>query len=144
MAAHALGATHHDADALRASLDQFEAMESLVLAAETAADLADVLRRDGDARRAAAVTQRMARLAERAEDARTQPLRRGTGVEPLTSREREVALLAARGMATKDIAARLVLSARTVDTHLTRVYRKLGVAGRAELAEALDDPLTAS
>jgi DNA-binding CsgD family transcriptional regulator len=142
MAAHALGAARHDAEALRSSLDQFESIESLVLAAETAADLADVLRRDGDARGAAAATQRMARLAERAEDARTQPLRRGTGVEPLTSREREVALLAARGMTTKDIAAQLDLSARTVDTHLARIYRKLGVAGRADLADALDDSLS--
>ena len=144
MADHAVGAARGDADVLRSSLDQFEAIGSLVLAAETAADLADVLRRGGDARRAAAATQRMARLAEQAEDARTQPLRRGTGAEPLTSREREVALLAASGMATKDIAARLVLSPRTVDTHLDRIYRKLGVAGRAELADALDHPLSAS
>ena len=111
---------------------------------ETAADLADVLRLEGDARGAAAATQRMARLAERAEEARTPPLRRGTGIEPLTSREREVALLAARGMTTKDIAAHLDLSARTVDTHLARIYRKLGVAGRADLADALDDSLSAS
>jgi DNA-binding CsgD family transcriptional regulator len=144
MAAHAVGAANGDAEALRSSLDQFEAMEALVLAAETAADLTDVLRRNGDARGAAATTQRMARLVERAEDARTQPLRRGTAVEPLTTREREVALLAARGMATKHIAARLFLSARTVDTHLARIYRKLGVTGRAELAAALDDPLSAS
>jgi DNA-binding NarL/FixJ family response regulator len=144
MAAHAVGAARHDADALRTSVDQFEAIESLMLAAETAGDLADLLRLAGDARGAAAATQRMARLAERAEDARTPALRRGTGVEPLTSREREVALLAARGMATKDIAAHLDLSARTVDTHLARIYRKLGVAGRADLAEALDDSLSAS
>ena len=91
-------------------------------------------------RGAASAMQRMARLAERAEDACTQPLRRGTGVEPLTGREREVALLAASGMATKDIASRLFLSARTVDTHLARIYRKLGVAGRAELADALGRP----
>jgi DNA-binding NarL/FixJ family response regulator len=144
MAAHAVGAARHDADALRTSVDQFEAIESLVLAAETAADLADVLRLEGDARGAAAATQRMARLAERAEEARTPPLRRGTGIEPLTSREREVALLAAGGMTTKDIAARLDLSARTVDTHLARIYRKLGVAGRADLGDALDDSLSAS
>ena len=55
-----------------------------------------------------------------------------------------MALLAARGLATKDIAARLSLSPRTVDTHLDRIYRKLGVAGRAELSDALDDPLSAS
>ena len=52
--------------------------------------------------------------------------------------------LAARGMATKDIAAHLDLSASTVDTHLARIYRKLGVGGRADLADALDDSLSAS
>jgi DNA-binding NarL/FixJ family response regulator len=143
MAAHAVGVASRDAEALRSALDQFEAIDSLVLAAETAADLATLLRRHGDVRGAAAASQRMLRLAERAEGARTPPLRLGTDVaEPLTGREREVALLAAQGLATKDIASRLHLSARTVDTHLARIYRKLGVTGRAELAAALDDPVS--
>jgi DNA-binding CsgD family transcriptional regulator len=64
---------------------------------------------------------------------------RGSGVEPLTAREREVALLAANGLTSKEIAARLYLSKRTVDTHLDRIYRKLGVAGRDELDAALEN-----
>ena len=44
-----------------------------------------------------------------------------------------MALLAAGGIASKEIAATLFLSARTVDTHLARAYRKLGVVGRSEL-----------
>ena len=38
-----------------------------------------------------------------------------------------------------EIAEQVGLSVRTVDNHLTRVYRKLGIAGRDELAEALAD-----
>jgi DNA-binding CsgD family transcriptional regulator len=61
----------------------------------------------------------------------------------LTAREREVALLAANGLTSKDIAARLYLSKRTVDTHLDRIYRKLGVTGRDELDAALDNAVGA-
>jgi len=45
--------------------------------------------------------------------------------------------LAAKGMASKDIAARLFLSVRTVSNHLQHAYIKLGVSSRAGLAQAL-------
>jgi DNA-binding CsgD family transcriptional regulator len=61
----------------------------------------------------------------------------GTGTEPLTRREREVAGLAAAGASSREIAARLVLSVRTVDNHLQNVYGKLGVTSRDELARVL-------
>jgi len=57
---------------------------------------------------------------------------------PLTEREREIALLAAAGHSSRAIAERLVLSVRTIDNHLGRIYDKLGVSNRAELAAALD------
>ena len=47
--------------------------------------------------------------------------------------------MAAAGRSSKDIGDRLGLSTRTVDTHLARVYRKLGIPGRSELASALGD-----
>jgi DNA-binding CsgD family transcriptional regulator len=56
---------------------------------------------------------------------------------PLSAREREVALLAAGGLTSKEIAEKLFLSSRTVENHLQRVYVKLGVTGRAELAAQL-------
>jgi DNA-binding CsgD family transcriptional regulator len=65
-------------------------------------------------------------------------LARGAGVEPLTAREREVALLAANGRSSREVADHLGVSARTVETHLARVYRKLGITGRSELADALE------
>lgn len=55
----------------------------------------------------------------------------------LSLREREIAGLAAAGMSNREIADKLVLSIRTVETHLLRVYRKLGVRRRSELAESL-------
>lgn len=56
----------------------------------------------------------------------------GQDFEPLTKRELEVLRLAARGMSNKEIAAELDLSARTVQVHLGRVFRKLRVASRTE------------
>ncbi len=55
----------------------------------------------------------------------------------LTMRERQIARLAAAGVPSKEIADQLYLSARTVDNHLLRVYAKLGISGRAELAAAM-------
>lgn len=137
-AAHARGSATGDAATLAEAVERFEALDAACWAAEAAAELADVLRRDGDARGATAAARRAATWAERGGGLRTPALRRGAPVEPLTAREREVALLAAGGLPSREIAERLYLSKRTVDTHLDRVYRKLGISGRAELPAALD------
>ena len=81
---------------------------------------------------------RAGELYGRCKGARTPTLATATStVVPLTDREREVALLAARGMQSKVIADQLFLSMRTVNNHLQRVYDKLGINGRPELASAL-------
>lgn len=54
--------------------------------------------------------------------------------EALTATEARVASLAAEGRSTKEIASVLVVSAKTVEKHLTSIYAKLGVRSRAELA----------
>jgi DNA-binding CsgD family transcriptional regulator len=59
------------------------------------------------------------------------------GASGLTSREREVAQLAAERLTAQEIAERLFISRRTVETHLARVYAKLGVASKSELARRL-------
>jgi DNA-binding NarL/FixJ family response regulator len=53
-------------------------------------------------------------------------------VEPLTSREIEVLKLLAGAASNKEIADRLVISTRTVETHLANIYGKLAVRGRTE------------
>lgn len=55
----------------------------------------------------------------------------------LTAAEERVARLAARGLTNRDIAGRLFISAKTVEANLARVYRKLGIVRRAELATRL-------
>jgi DNA-binding CsgD family transcriptional regulator len=57
-----------------------------------------------------------------------------TRQEGLTAAERRVAVLVAQGRTNREVAAALVLGERTVETHLTHVYAKLGVRSRAELA----------
>ncbi len=137
-AAHARALVDRDVEAQRDVVDRYEAIDALGLAAEAAAELADLHRARAESRLATAAQQRSAELAERAGGVRTPVLARGDGIEPLTAREREVALLAAAGRTSRDIGDHLGMSTRTVDTHLARVYRKLGIGSRSELASALD------
>jgi DNA-binding CsgD family transcriptional regulator len=60
--------------------------------------------------------------------------------EALTPAERRVAALAAEGKTNREVAAALVVSERTVATHLSHVYAKLGVRSRTELARQIDAP----
>ena len=57
-------------------------------------------------------------------------------VEPLSPRELDVLRLAADGRTNEEIAEALTLSIRTVERHLSNVYAKLGVGGRAARAAA--------
>ncbi len=60
-----------------------------------------------------------------------------TGVQALTASERQTAELAAAGRTTRQIAATLFLSPKTVEGHLTSAFRKLGISSRAELGSRL-------
>jgi DNA-binding NarL/FixJ family response regulator len=53
--------------------------------------------------------------------------------DQLTASEHQVASLAVRGLQNREIAGRLFMSVKTVEAHLTRIYRKLGVRTRVEL-----------
>ena len=53
---------------------------------------------------------------------------------PLTEHERRVAALVSRGQTNREIAQALTVSPKTVEAHLSRIYRKLGLRSRTELA----------
>jgi len=61
--------------------------------------------------------------------------RPSTGWASLTPTERDVVRLVSEGLANNDIATRLFVSPRTVQTHLTHVYTKLGLTSRVQLAQ---------
>lgn len=63
--------------------------------------------------------------------------REHTALETLTSQEERIARLAAEGVSNPAIAEQLYVSRRTVESHLTRVYAKLGVSSRTELARVM-------
>jgi DNA-binding NarL/FixJ family response regulator len=60
-----------------------------------------------------------------------------SGLDSLSGREREVAELVAQGRTNKQIAGELFLSEKTVESHLAKVFTKLGVSARAAVAEAV-------
>ncbi len=68
-----------------------------------------------------------------------EPIRRRapSGVQTLTPQELQVSLLLGEGRTTREVAAALFLSPKTVEYHLRKVYTKLGIRSRAELTEQL-------
>ena len=61
--------------------------------------------------------------------------RPSSGWGSLTPTERDVVQLVSEGLANNDIAGRLFISPRTVQTHLTHVYTKLGLTSRVQLVQ---------
>jgi predicted ATPase/DNA-binding CsgD family transcriptional regulator len=58
----------------------------------------------------------------------------GSAARQLTRREKEIAALVAAGLGNREIAARLFLSKRTVDSHMEHIFTKLGFSSRTQLA----------
>jgi DNA-binding CsgD family transcriptional regulator len=92
---------------LRAAATTFEALGALPWAERARAEL----RASGESRR-----------------------RPDDGIDQLTPQELQVARLVVAGLSNREIAGRLFLSPRTVSTHLYRIYPKVGISSRAELA----------
>ena len=132
-------AADKDSQALAAAAARFEELGALLYAAEALGESAVHLRRDGSSRDAAAMQQAAGRLLARCEGAVT-PFARAVGARAqLTPAELDTALQAATGSTDKQIAELMHLSVRTVENRLHRVYQKLGLSHRRELAEALRD-----
>jgi DNA-binding CsgD family transcriptional regulator/tetratricopeptide (TPR) repeat protein len=135
-AGHAVAARDHDVRGLVAVADEFEDQGAILFAAEALATAAQDARSARSGPSASTLRVRATALGGRCEGART-PLLLTDQAIPLTAREREVALLAAGNMPSKEIATRLGLSVRTVGNHLQSCYTKLGISGRTELPGAL-------
>jgi DNA-binding CsgD family transcriptional regulator len=146
-----IGAATGELGPLEAAVRELERSPSRLERARALVDLGAALRRAGrraDARRPLTLGMdlahacRAAPLAERAREelraAGARPRRLAvTGADALTAAERRVAELAARAMTNRRIAEELFVTTATVETHLRHAFRKLGIAGREELAAAL-------
>jgi DNA-binding CsgD family transcriptional regulator len=134
--AHAL--VNRDPGTLLAVSDRYAAMHVWWNAAEAAAMAATFLQKKGQTREANAAARTAADRARHCEGAIMTATTVGEAA-PLTKRERQVAGLAAAGRSNREIAELMVVSPRTVENHLYRVYLKLGVTDRLTLAAALKD-----
>jgi DNA-binding CsgD family transcriptional regulator len=136
-AAYANAVVARDAEALEKVSQDFEQLGAILYAAEACAEAVVILRRAGKAREAAAAEQKAARLLARCEGAATPPVQTIMARVRLSPGELDTALQAAAGRTNRQIASDMNLSIRTVENHLQRVYEKLGVSGRHDLADAL-------
>ena len=141
-------------DRLRESAEALEPSPARLEHARALTDLGAALRRANRRAEARGALERGLRSSEGlgayalADRARTELRAAGgqtsdpfaSGVEQLTASERRVAELAAEGRSNPEIAQALFVTRKTVETHLGRVYRKLDISGRGELAGALREP----
>jgi DNA-binding CsgD family transcriptional regulator len=138
MAAHARALGEHDGHLLDEVADRFVGMGAMALAADAAAQAAREHARAGERANELESSARAHWLAGQfglqspAINAAAQPL-------PITDREREIAAMVAAGLSNREIADRLCVSVRTVDGHLYRIFTKLGIQKRDQLARLLSE-----
>src|SRR5581483_11333189 len=137
-AEHVLALLEADPDRLAEVGATFEAMGADLLAAEAHADAAVAHQRRGDVRRATAERRRSDVIRRRCGPVRTPALQPMLARAQLTPAERETAMMAAAGRTDREIADLLHLSPRTIENRLYHTYRKLRIAGRDQLTEALE------
>jgi DNA-binding CsgD family transcriptional regulator/energy-coupling factor transporter ATP-binding protein EcfA2 len=132
IAEHARGLADQDGDVLDAAAHRFADMGAMALAADAAAQAAREhvrTRQRGKETKSSTRAHWLARqggIRTPAVDAAASPL-------PVTAREREIANLVAAGLSNRQIADRLVVSVRTVEGHVYRIFAKLGIERREQL-----------
>jgi len=136
IAQHARGLADHDGDLLDAAADRFADMGAMALAADAAAHAAREhasTRQRGKEISSSTHAHRLAKqggIRTPAVDAAASPL-------PITAREREIANLVTAGLSNRQIAQRLVVSVRTVEGHVYRIFGKLGIDDREQLVQLI-------
>nr|WP_083466777.1 LuxR family transcriptional regulator [Kibdelosporangium sp. MJ126-NF4] len=141
------GLRTRDADLLADTARAFDSMGTELLAAHTWLEHAELTRSVADVPRLVEVFDKTgathwANRARRLARASGIRLRPGPGGGPLTGRETDVVRLLGEGLSNADIAARLFLSGRTVESHLRNSYAKLGLGTRVALARWASENLS--
>jgi DNA-binding CsgD family transcriptional regulator len=130
-----------DAAELSSVSEEFERMGDLVAAVDAAAQAALAYRRQDKRGSALGCSARADALAEQC-GASTPALRQASEPLPLTDREAEIVMLIGEGLSNREIAERLTLSVRTVESHIYRAMLKTGTTSRDDLAGLLPRPGT--
>jgi DNA-binding CsgD family transcriptional regulator len=123
-----------DPDELTSVSEEFERIGDLVAAADAAAHAALVYRRQGLRGSALGCATRAEALAQQCGGLSTPALRQASEPLPLTDREAEIVMLIGEGLTNREVAERLTLSIRTVESHIYRAMLKTGTTSREELA----------
>jgi DNA-binding CsgD family transcriptional regulator/tetratricopeptide (TPR) repeat protein len=138
----AIGRESTDVGLMAAGLKQLRDLGLLAIVLDVEVDLIAMLKASGSATSAARQLLLTQALLASLPDRQRLPVAHrvaalGAGVEVLTRRQQEIAQRVVAGASSREVAADLVVSIRTVDNHLAAIYRKLGVSGRDELAAVL-------
>jgi DNA-binding CsgD family transcriptional regulator len=136
LAEHARALATGDGFAVDEVAHQLAALGNYGLAIEAAAQASKLLKAAGYRRRASAAEALATQLLASCETTPS-PLVGFFDEARLTAREREIASLAGHGLSNREIAKRLVVSPRTIENHLNRIFVKLGITSRNELPTAL-------
>jgi DNA-binding NarL/FixJ family response regulator len=134
---HARAVADKDPTAQLTAAEAFEKAALDLDAAQAAALAAAAFHAAGSKDGASRASTLAARCAARCPGVQVPALTVRLDAPELTPREREIAVLAARGESNPAIAEALTLSVRTVETYVLRVYRKVGVRNRTGLAKVL-------
>jgi DNA-binding CsgD family transcriptional regulator len=129
---HARGLAQHDGNLLDAAAHRFADLGALAFAADASAQAAGEHARSGDRRKEVESSTWAHALASQC-DLRTPALGAAARPLPFSGRERQIVLLVTAGLSNRQIADRLVISVRTVEGHLYRLFTKLGINNRDEL-----------
>lgn len=130
--------TDRDGNLLGESARRFESLGMLLVAAEAWTRAAQAHQRAGRSGPAAAAAGRAKRLTQTCDGARSPWFAGLDRQTTLTARETQILHLVRQGLTNRQIAERLVLSPRTVESHRNNAYRKLGVRTVGELEAVLD------
>jgi DNA-binding NarL/FixJ family response regulator len=131
---HAAGLLNGDADAVFSAARQLEHAGALLSAADAAAQAAALFDAAGDRRNAVDAAATADRLSAACGGIQTPALLVASNPLPLSVREREIAHLVAQGLSNREIAERLVVSTRTVESHIYKACIKVDVSDREGLA----------